>query len=97
MSDRPLFENSDAQEATYAPQQLPHDEAVQSERARDDDSEMLQDGAPVPLPIGAAGVSPSGPGFAGNTVSDLAGGTTLPLDEPVDPQVDDAGGSGTGA
>ncbi len=78
MSDRPLFENADEQEAVYAPQQLP--DAV----AADNHGEMQHDTAPVTMPIGAAGVSPSGAGFAGNPVSDFAGGTTLPLDEPVD-------------
>ncbi len=74
MSDRPLFENTDEQEAMYAPQQLP--DAVAGE--------TQQDIGQVALPIGAAGVSSSGAGFAGNPASDLAGGTTLPLDEPVD-------------
>ena len=84
MSDRPLFENADEQEAVYAPQQLPDAVAAERERAADNHGEMQQDTGPVTLPIGAAGVSASGAGFAGNTVSDVAGGTTLPLDEPVD-------------
>ena len=84
MSDRPLFEHADEHEAMYAPQQLPDAVAAEQERAADNLGEMQQDTGPVALPIGAAGVSPSGAGFAGNTVSDVAGGTTLPLDEPVD-------------
>ncbi len=58
MSDTPLFQNTDEQEALYTPQHLPSDAAA-------DDTTAGEGG--VPLPLAAAGMDLSGgraPGVA---------------------------------
>ena len=75
MSDRPLFQNTDEQEAAYAPQQLSGgDEAgeVVGERGVSDATTV---GAVAPLPIAATGaaVNAAGPGFAGGTAGTTGG------------------------
>jgi hypothetical protein len=73
MSDKPLFRDTDAQEAVYAPQQLPAD----SEQARvvaDDDADRDQAGTDEDVGVPAAGAGLLG--MTGGGVSGaIAGGT----------------------
>jgi hypothetical protein len=67
MSDRPLFQDADEQEATYAPQQVP---------AGDAGDGTIDTGVPlVALPIAATGAAAStaGPGYAGGSAGTVSG------------------------
>jgi hypothetical protein len=75
MNDRPLFQNTDEQEAAYAPEQLSGGvEAgeVVGERGAADATTV---GAVAPLPIAATGgaVNSVGPGYAGGTAGTATG------------------------
>jgi len=61
MSDKPLFQNTDEQEAAYAPQQLP----AGSPQERD---AVIEEGDTGGVRVGAAAIAPDGGGGA------LAGG-----------------------
>ena len=54
MTDQPLFQNTDAQEATYAPEQVPGDEQA---RAHMDDKTAPADSATFDSPPDAAPVA----------------------------------------
>jgi hypothetical protein len=73
MSDRPLFQNTDEQEAAYAPQQLPDDaDHVSAEDDAADRNAVLPVAA---LPIAATGAAANsaGPGYAGGTAGTAGG------------------------
>jgi hypothetical protein len=68
MSDKPLFENMDEQEATYAPEQLPlgSQQADQAELDEDrtgdrTDQDLREEG---PVAVGAAGAATGAPTVA---------------------------------
>ena len=75
MSERPLFQNTDEQEAAYAPQQRPED-GVADQVAADEGAgdNRPADGA-VALPVAATGgaVNSGGPGYAGGTAGTTGG------------------------
>ncbi len=66
MSDRPLFQNADEQEAVYAPQQLNPDDASKRAADVDDSRGTGQD------PVDDVGVPAAGAGLLGQT----GGGTS---------------------
>ena len=84
MSDKPLFQNADEQEAAYAPQQSPDEavqDAVQADEVGSGDATGGDGGANLPLPgPGAAGAgagqfgthNASGVPFVGSTNDDDA-------------------------
>jgi hypothetical protein len=93
MSDRPLFENQDAQERVYAPQELPvgtdgRREASTEEAARGTggaESGAIVPGAGVGLGgLGAAPATTSGGGGAAPVVGAVVAGETLSTDEDRD-------------
>ena len=89
MSDTPLFQNTDEQEALYAPQQLPSDGAA--------DGTTAGEGA-VPLPLAAAGMDlsggrASGVAHAGGTGGTAGGaGLAFGTDAAADATEDETGG-----
>lgn len=76
MSDRQLFQNTDEQEAAYAPQQLPEgtagDRAADVEEGEDDRGGGI---GGVVLPLGAAGIAAGGGGAGGLGASSGTTGT----------------------
>ena len=70
MSDQPLFQNSDEQEAAYAPQQLPHGAA--GDEGTEDDAGTVG-GAALPAAATGGAVNTAGMGYAGGTAGTTAG------------------------
>ncbi len=72
MSDKPLFNNTDEQEALYAPQQLPEDNAAR-DAVEHDDSQQSDDVVLVPgAAAGSAGMGGTGPSTGTGTLSGVA-------------------------
>ena len=69
MSDRPLFQNTDEQEAAYAPQELPAGSEGARDAAVDDGSRTTGGGSDVIVPGAAVGLGGIGSstGTAGST------------------------------
>ena len=89
MSDKPLFQNSDEQEAIYAPQQLPEDTAA-TDRVEIDERERADaDGGDTVLVPGAAagdaGMSGTGPSTGAGT---LSGVTPMPIGTTLSDEAD---------
>lgn len=73
MSDRPLFQDSDDREATFAPEQLP---SGTEQAAVDEGTPNRESGLPAPtLPLAATGaaVSAAGAGNTGGTAGTVSG------------------------
>ena len=78
MSDRPLFQNSDEQEAAYAPQQLP--EGTTAEHAAEvEEGGRNATNAGSTIAVPAAVVAGGAGGTAGSGYSTGAGGTVAGL------------------
>lgn len=88
MSEKPLFQNTDEQEATYAPQQLPEGSAAER-LARTD--ERAGGGAATADNIAPSAALGAGSGRLG---TDSSAVTTSPLNTGVDPEVGAAGLAG---
>ena len=82
MSDKPLFEGSDEQEALYAPQQLPHAD------------ERLEPGEEVPL--AQPGTAPAQQGGAGGIAGTAGYVPPAGVAEVRDETSDDPNASSTG-
>ena len=75
MSDAPLFQNADEQEAIYAPQQIP------SERRRvvaDEGADVVDNSnePPAAAPVAQVGVTPSGTAAPPNIGDNASGGAS---------------------
>lgn len=88
MSEKPLFQNADEQEAAYAPQQLPEGSAAE-QLARTD--ERAGGGTATADNISPAAALGAGSGRLG---TDSSAVTTSPLNTGVDPEVGAAGLAG---
>lgn len=72
MSDNPLFNNTDEQEALYAPQQLLEDSTAR-DAVEHDDTEGQEDAVIVPgAAAGSAGMGGTGPSTGAGTLSGVA-------------------------
>jgi hypothetical protein len=73
MSDRPLFQDADEQEATYAPQQVPGeaDQVAADEGAADREVDVPV--AALPIAASGAAANTAGPGYAGGSAGTVSG------------------------
>ena len=75
MSERPLFQNMDEQEAAYAPQQRPEGDAMDQVAADEGTSDRGTGERAAALPVAATGgaVNEAGQGYAGGTAGTTSG------------------------
>ena len=86
MSDQPLFQNTDEQEAIYAPQELPADSAAHHKVRADDrerDTDTTTDAVGVPA-AGAGLLSQTGGGLGASVGSTNPAGTAVGTAAPDD-------------
>ncbi len=75
MSERPLFQNMDEQEAAYAPQQRPEGDAIDQVAADEGTSDQGTAAGAAALPVAATGgaVNSPGLGYSGGTAGTTGG------------------------
>jgi hypothetical protein len=73
MSDRPLFQDADEEEARYAPQQLPGNADQSTDEEGVASPDVVVPVAAAPIAAAGAAANTGGPGYAGGSAGTVSG------------------------